>query len=138
MPDWTDEQLAAINHRRGAAIVSAAAGSGKTAVLVERILRLITDTENRTNADELAVVTFTKKAAEELRQRLMKALEKRERERPDEYLREQLIRLEDADISTISSFCLGIVREYSALAGLSPDFAVAEQSEVQAMQSAAI
>lgn len=134
MAVWTEEQMAAISHRDGAAIVSAAAGSGKTAVLVERILRLITDEENKMNADELAVVTFTNKAADELRQRLMSAVEQRERESRSEYLREQLIRLEDADISTISAFCLNILREYSALLGLSPDFSVAEQSETEVMK----
>ena len=67
---WTDEQLAAINARDRGIIVSAAAGSGKTSVLVERLVRILSDTENKTPADRLAVVTFTNDAAAQMKQRL--------------------------------------------------------------------
>lgn len=129
---WTKEQESAISFRGKNAIVSAAAGSGKTAVLVERIMRIISDEENKTPADSLAVMTFTKKAAEELRVRLQKALEKSLSEQPkNDYLKEQLIALEDASISTISSFCLDILRENAGLLEVSPGFAVLDQSEEQ-------
>lgn len=129
---WTKEQENAISFRGKNAIVSAAAGSGKTAVLVERIMRIISDEENKTPADSLAVMTFTKKAAEELRVRLQKALEKSLSEQPkNDYLKEQLIALEDASISTISSFCLDILRENAGLLEVSPGFAVLDQSEEQ-------
>lgn len=128
--NWTPEQEKAISYRGGAAVVSAAAGSGKTAVLVERIVRLLTDAENPIPADRLVVVTFTEKAAGELKTRLNTALSAAvEREPHNEALKAQLVRLEDASISTISAFCLSLLRRYSAFLGLSPDFSVADDAE---------
>ncbi|MDE7233641.1 MAG: UvrD-helicase domain-containing protein, partial [Ruminiclostridium sp.] len=125
--NWTPEQEKAIAHSGGAAVVSAAAGSGKTAVLVERIVRLLTDAENPVPADRLVVVTFTEKAAGELKTRLNTALSAAvERDSANEVLKAQLVRLEDASISTISAFCLSLLRRYSALLSLAPDFTVAD------------
>lgn len=142
---WTDEQKTAIEYSDGSAIVSAAAGSGKTAVLVERVKRIIMDKEKPVNADEIVLVTFTQKAAEELKVRLERALIKAEEENEnDEYLRKQRIRLEDARISTISAFCMRILREYGSSADLfdgeegegltlSHDFGVLDESESAVM-----
>ncbi len=128
--EWTDKQLEAINHRDGSAIVSAAAGSGKTAVLVERVIRLLMDTENPVEADKLVVATFTEKAAGELQARLQKAISEAVAKDPgNAYLRSQRTRLEDASISTISSFCMKLIRENSAFLGLSPDFSVIDEAE---------
>ncbi len=128
--NWTKEQEQAISFRGGSAIVSAAAGSGKTAVLVERVIRILKDEENPVNADELVVATFTEKAAGELKVRLNKALSKAMEENPEsEYLKAQLLRLEDASISTISAFCIRLIRNNSAAAGLSPDFSILDEAE---------
>lgn len=130
--NWTHEQEKAIAHSGGAAVVSAAAGSGKTAVLVERIVRLLTDAGNPVPADRLVVVTFTEKAAGELKTRLNTALSAAiERDPANEALKAQLVRLEDASISTISAFCLSLLRRYSALLSLAPDFTVADDAELE-------
>lgn len=128
--EWTDEQRKAIDHREGGAIVSAAAGSGKTAVLVERVIKLLTDTENPVEADKLVVATFTEKAAGELQARLQKAISEAVANNSENtYLRSQRTKLEDASISTISSFCMKLIRENSAFLGLSPDFSVIDEAE---------
>lgn len=128
--EWTEQQERAINFRGRSAIVSAAAGSGKTAVLVERIIRILRDEENPINADEIVVATFTEKAAGELKTRLNNALSEAIEADPDnEYLKAQLLRLEDASISTISAFCLDILRRNSAVLGISPDFSVLDEAE---------
>ena len=128
--EWTEQQERAINYRGGSAIVSAAAGSGKTAVLVERIIRILRDEENPINADEIVVATFTEKAAGELKTRLNNALSEAIEAAPDnEYLKAQLLRLEDASISTISAFCLDILHRNSAALEISPDFSVLDEAE---------
>ncbi|MBQ3842041.1 MAG: UvrD-helicase domain-containing protein [Ruminiclostridium sp.] len=135
MPDkikWTPEQERAITFRDGAAIVSAAAGSGKTAVLVERVKRLILDDKDPVNADEMVISTFTQKAAAEMKARLDKAIDEELAKAPDNTrLIEQRLRLEDASISTISSFCLGLLRRNSAVTELPPDFSVLDESEAK-------
>lgn len=126
----TDEQRAAVEYADDySASVSASAGSGKTAVLVEHIAKLISDKENVVPADKIAAVTFTEKAAAELRQRLEKRVRELMAENPrDDFFRDQLIRLSSAHISTISSFCLGIVREnLRYLPHLSEDFTVCDE-----------
>ena len=136
---WTDEQQYAIDFRGGAAIVSAAAGSGKTAVLVERVMQLILNEENPVNADEIVITTFTQKAAAELKARLSAALFKALNDRPDSvFLREQSLRLNDASISTISSFCLGIIKKNSAMLEISPDFSILDESEEKLILSKAL
>ncbi len=127
---WTPKQSEAIDFRGGSAIVSAAAGSGKTAVLVERVIRILKDEENPVDADKLVVATFTEKAAGELQTRLQRALSAAIEENPSNtYLRSQRAKLEDASISTISSFCMKLIRENSAFLGLSPDFSVIDEAE---------
>ena len=137
--NWTEKQLEAIDHSDGAAIVSAAAGSGKTAVLVERVIRLITDEEKHIDADKLVVATFTEKAAGELQTRLQKALNEALAKNPsDSYIRSQRVKLEDASISTISSFCMKLIRENSSFLGLSPDFSVVDEAEGQLLYDRAL
>jgi ATP-dependent helicase/nuclease subunit A len=136
MKKWSDEQLKAINHNTasdGSAIVSAAAGSGKTSMLVERITRMVTDTACKIPADRIVAVTFTNDAAGELKSRLEAAISDvaADAEHPGdkEWLSQQLISLENAHICTISSFCLGLVRDYTQELGLKPDFAICEGKE---------
>ncbi len=137
--EWTAEQEKAITHREGAAIISAAAGSGKTAVLVERVKRLILDENDPVNADEMVISTFTNKAADEMKSRLEKAVEEELAKAPDNRrLTEQRLRLNDASISTINSFCLNILRRHSADAGLPPDISVLDESEAALMLSQAL
>ena len=101
MPNWTDAQLDAIKARRGTVLVSAAAGSGKTAVLVERVIERLTDPEHPTDADRLLVVTFTKAAAAEMRDRIEKRLLALMKEQPENTrLRRQQFLLQQAHICT--------------------------------------
>ena len=103
---WTKEQSQVIHLRNCNILVSAAAGSGKTAVLIERILSRITDRENPVNVDEFLIVTFTKAAASQMRERLQQALEQALLADPDnEHLQRQIMLVPMAQISTIHSFC---------------------------------
>lgn len=136
---WTDDQKKAIDARSGSILVSAAAGSGKTAVLVERVLRRITDEENPCPANRLLIVTFTKAAAGEMRDRLYSALKKAVRDDPsNSYLRQQEMLLADADICTMDSFCGSLVKENFRLLDISPDFRMIDQSELTVLEKEAI
>jgi ATP-dependent helicase/nuclease subunit A len=128
---WSDEQKKAIEfstEKSGSAIVSAAAGSGKTAMLVERIVRLLTCEKNRISADRIVAVTFTNDAAGELKTRLETAINALPK---SPWLQEQLINLEVANICTISSFCLQILRDFAEEAGLKSDFRICEGKEAE-------
>lgn len=127
---WTDEQLAAINARGRGIIVSAAAGSGKTSVLVERLVRILSDTENKIPADRLVVVTFTNDAAAQMKQRLAAALtEKIEAEPENLWLCNQQILLQTAKISTIHSFCFDLIRENIQSLDVSAGFRILDGAE---------
>lgn len=133
----TDEQRLAID-TDGNVLVAAAAGSGKTAVLVERVMRLLTDETAPVGADELLIVTFTNAAAAEMRTRIEKKLAAACAEQPDNRrLREQRHLLPSAKICTIDSFCIDLVRENFERAGVSPDFRVADESSMETLKSAA-
>lgn len=137
--NWTDNQLDAINARGGCVIVSAAAGSGKTAVLVERVIRLITDTENGVDADRLLVVTYTRKAAAELRTRLREALsECIHRDPSNAFLIRQQSLLSKAQISTVDSFCMSIVREYYYLLDVDRNIRIADDGELKVLRADAM
>lgn len=113
MPNWTNEQLEAINAIDEPVIVSAAAGSGKTAVLVERTIRLLCDEKKRIPADRLLAVTFTNDAASQMREKLSDALEKKATDEPDNaWIQKQQSLLKLADICTINSFCFDMVRNH--------------------------
>lgn len=137
--NWTPDQLKAIDARGGTLIVSAAAGSGKTAVLVERCIRRLTDTEDQCSADQLLIVTFTRAATAEMRSRLAEAVAKKLREDPtNEHLQKQQMLLPSAQICTIDSFCGNLVRENFEQLGLSPDFRMLDETEVSVLQQAAL
>lgn len=127
--NWTDAQKAAIDARGGTVLVSAAAGSGKTAVLVERVILRLTG-ENPCSADSLLIVTFTKAAANEMRSRISAAIESRLAEDPtNQLLLRQKLLLNSAKICTIDSFCGDFVRENFHAAGVSPDYRILDSSE---------
>ena len=103
--NWTREQKQVIEGREKSLLVSAAAGSGKTAVLVERIIRMITEGENPKDIDRLLVMTFTRAAAAEMRERIQAAIEKKlESEPENEHLQQQAVLVQFAQITTIDSF----------------------------------
>ncbi len=135
---WTDEQAAALDHKDGGAIVSASAGSGKTAVLVERVLRLLISGQAQPSG--LAVVTFTEKAAQELKYRLILKLKEQINLRPQDaqLLRRRAAELHNARISTISSFCIRLLREYSDLTELSPGFTIMDENRADIMKGAVL
>lgn len=136
---WTPEQLDAIRARRGTLLVSAAAGSGKTAVLVERVIERLTDPEHPTPADRLLIVTFTKAATSEMRTRLTAALDQLLREDPEnQNLQKQKMLLPSAKICTIDSFCGALVRENFDQLGISPDFRMLDESESDILQRQAV
>lgn len=127
---FTAEQQKVIDLRDRNLLVSAAAGSGKTAVLVERILQRITDESCPVDIDELLIVTFTNAAAAEMRERIGEAIEKRLAAEPENsHLKRQQTLLYNAQITTIDSFCLYVVRNYFHRINLEPDFRVAEEGE---------
>ncbi len=139
MPKWTKEQQDAIDARRGTLLVSAAAGSGKTAVLVQRVIERLTDPECPTDADRLLVVTFTKAAAAEMKDRIAAALAKLLAEDPNNrHLQRQQLLLGQAQISTIHSFCQELVKEHCDQLGISPQFRILEEEELRLMQQAAV
>jgi ATP-dependent helicase/nuclease subunit A len=144
---WSKEQLSAIEHitsQSGSAIVSAAAGSGKTAMLVERITRMISAEEPRIPADSIVAVTFTNDAADELKSRLEAAVSRvlsdadTGNERLNDWLNQQLINLENANICTIHSFCLRLIRDYPQEAGLKPSFRICEGREKESLSEKAL
>lgn len=129
---WTDEQWQAISARGNNILVAAAAGSGKTAVLVERIIQKITDPHHPVDVDRLLVVTFTNAAAAEMRQRIGQALEKALAQTPDSpHLRRQLSLLNKAEISTLHAFCLSVVKKYYYQLKLDPQFRLANELEAE-------
>ena len=136
---WTPDQKKAIEARGGTLIVSAAAGSGKTAVLVERCIRRLLDETHPCNADELLIVTFTRAATAEMRTRLSKAISDKLLEDPDnEHLQTQQMLLPSAHICTIDSFCGNLVRENFEQLGISPDFRMLDETEEKVLQQNAM
>lgn len=136
---WTSAQKNAIEARNGSVLVSAAAGSGKTAVLVERVIERLTQPNNPTSADRLLIVTFTKAAAGEMRGRITEALEKKIRENPqDSNLIKQKMLLPSAKICTIDSFCNSLVRENFQLLDIPSDFKNADEGELSLLKAQAL
>ena len=133
---WNESQRQAIEERGKNIIVSAAAGSGKTAVLVERILRLII--EDNTGVDQLLVVTFTKAAAAEMKERIGQAIKKAIKETEDsgkrEFLKDQLEILGQASISTFHSFAMDLIKNYYYVADISPDLKPADDTQATLMK----
>ena len=133
---WTNEQLQAIETRRCNLLVAAAAGSGKTAVLVERIIRIITDEENPVDIDKLLVVTFTSAAASEMRERIAAAISKALEKNPNsKNLQRQLTLLGRANITTMHSFCLDVIKNYFYTIDLDPSFRIGDETEATLMKN---
>src|SRR4051794_32204615 len=132
---WTDDQWKAIMASGQDILVAAAAGSGKTAVLVERIIEKILSKEEPMNVDELLVVTFTNASAAEMRHRISEALERSINEDPASiHLRKQLSLLNRASISTLHSFCLEVIQRYYYLLDVDPGFRIADETEGQLLR----
>lgn len=132
---WTEDQWKAIFAKNQDILVAAAAGSGKTAVLVERMIQKIISTEDPINVDELLVVTFTNASAAEMRHRIGEALEKAINVNPKStHLRKQLSLLNRASISTLHAFCLEVIRKYYYLIDIDPGFRIANETEVQLLR----
>ena len=139
MPEWTKEQLNAIESRDGTILVSAAAGSGKTAVLVERVVQRLMDEKKPCNADRLLIVTFTRAATQQMKDRIFQAISDKLKENPsNNQLRRQLVLLPFAHISTIDSFCNDIVRENFHEVDVAPDYKMLSDAELKIMQSDAL
>ncbi|MBT2581708.1 helicase-exonuclease AddAB subunit AddA [Planococcus sp. ISL-109] len=127
---WTDEQWQAIWAKGQDMLVSAAAGSGKTAVLINRMIEKVLDEQDPVSVDELLVVTFTNASAAEMRHRMSYALEQAVVAQPDSaHLKKQLRLINKAQISTLHSFCLQVVKQYAYLLEIDPGFRIAGDTE---------
>ncbi|MGN1341347.1 MAG: UvrD-helicase domain-containing protein [Oscillospiraceae bacterium] len=141
---WTDEQLTAINYPSdSSACVTAAAGSGKTALLIERVVTLIRGKPEEgvpaVPGDKFAILTFTRNAAEEFRTRMTLAIDRASRSSGADFVpREQLIKFRSSVISTINSFCLGVLKEHAELFGLPVSFSIVEESKGLIMRQTAL
>lgn len=134
---WTEQQRSAIDSKGGTLLVSAAAGSGKTAVLVQRVIEKLTssDPEVYCDADRLLIVTFTRAAAAEMKERISAELQKKLEQNPwDSRIRRQMILLKKSQISTIHSFCSQLVRDNFYRLNISPDFRIVDPSELKIMR----
>lgn len=137
--NWTEAQQNAINSREGTILVSAAAGSGKTSVLVQRVIERITDDKNPCDADKLLIVTFTKAAAFEMRNRISQKVAEMIEDDPDNmYLRRQQVLLTKAHISTIHSFCSEIIRENFYKLNISKNFRIADTNEMTILRDESV
>ncbi len=133
---WTPAQKSAIDIRDCNVLVSAAAGSGKTAVLVERIISMITDPDKNIDIDRLVVVTFTKAAAAQMKDKIRKALDSMLDENPgDVNLLRQITLLNNAQITTIDSFCLWIIRNHFPEVNLDPGFRIMDEGEKKLIEN---
>lgn len=132
---FTKEQQQVIDLRNRNILVSAAAGSGKTAVLVERIITRLTKDASPLNVDELLIVTFTEAAASEMKERIHDAIEKALAKDPENvHLQQQATLIHQAQITTIHKFCLSVIREYFHIIDLDPGFRVGEEGEIKLLQ----
>ncbi|WP_456081250.1 helicase-exonuclease AddAB subunit AddA [Mediterraneibacter sp.] len=132
---WTKEQQQVIDLRDRNILVSAAAGSGKTAVLVERIISMITDEKNPVDVDKLLVVTYTEAAAAEMKERIAAAIEKKLEESPGNLnLEQQASLVHSAMITTVHKFCLSVIRDHFHVIGIDPSFRVGEEGELRLLK----
>lgn len=133
---WTEDQQKVIDLRNRNILVSAAAGSGKTAVLVERIITMITEGDNPVDIDKLLIVTFTNAAAAEMKERIGIQIEKQLAIMPDNtHLQKQMTLIHSAQITTIHSFCLNVIRNHFNSINLDPSFRVADEAELKLLKS---
>lgn len=133
---WTEEQQQVIDLRDHNILVSAAAGSGKTAVLVERIIARLTRDANPVDVDHMLIVTYTEAAAAEMKERIGVAIEKELEEDPSsEHLKRQSALIHTAKITTIHSFCLSVIREYFHTIDLDPGFQYCGRRRIKAFEA---
>lgn len=134
--NWTKEQRQVIDTREHSILVSAAAGSGKTAVLVERIIALLTDETEPADIDSLLIVTFTSAAAAEMRERIGRGIEQKLLEQPgNKRLSRQRKLLSYAQISTIHSLCMRLIRDHFNILDLDPSFKMADEAELKLLRN---
>ena len=133
---WTSAQEEAILAQGCNILVSAAAGSGKTAVLVERVIRKITDPEAPSDIDRLLVMTFTRAAAAQMKSKIFDAIREKLKEQPDNrFLRQQLMKVQNARICTIDSLCAEIVRDHIEEIDLDPGYRLADEAQIRILQA---
>ena len=133
---WTSDQQKVIDLRNRNILVSAAAGSGKTAVLVERIIKMISEGDDPVDVDKLLIVTFTNAAAAEMRERILQAIEKKLDSMPDnKHLQKQMMLIHSAQITTIHSFCLNVIRNHFNVIDLDPSFRIADEAELTLLRA---
>ena len=131
--NWTKEQTQAIETSGNNLLVAAAAGSGKTAVLVERMIHKIVN--EKVDIDKILIVTFTNAAASEMRERLLEAIDQEIQKNPtDQRLQRQMTLMAKANICTIDAFCLEVVRNYFYEIGISPNFKIADTTEIELLR----
>ena len=136
---WNNNQKNAIDGRGGTMLVSAAAGSGKTAVLVERVIQRLLDKENPCSINELLIVTFTKAAASQMKDKISEALAKKASEEPDnKAIKKNRFLMPYANIGTIDSFCIELVRNHFQFLNISPDFTIADDNSEKLFENAAV
>ena len=134
---WTNEQTQAIEEKGQNILVAAAAGSGKTAVLVERIIQKII--KDRIDIDKILVVTFTNAAAAEMRERILEAIYSKLEENPDDvHLQKQIVLLGKANISTIHSFCLDVIKNNFYEINIAPNFRIGDTAEIELIKQEAM
>ena len=135
MAEYTKQQKKAIDLRDRNILVSASAGTGKTAVLTERILQLILDKDDPANIDEMAVLTFTNAAAAEMKQRIEKKLGERQEIDDNGHIRRQMALIPHAQITTLHSMCINIIKNYFYTIGIDPSFRIGDDQEMELMRS---
>ena len=136
---WTEQQVTAIKARNSSFIVSAAAGSGKTAVLTERLAELLSDEASGIRADRIAAVTFTNAAASELKKKLDRRFCQLINERPNQsFLLRQQVLLQSAKISTINAFCFDLLRDNIEEQGITSGFGILDENDVNVIRSDAV
>ncbi len=135
---WTDQQRRAIKARGSDILVTASAGTGKTAVLSGRCAEIVSDKSFCPDVRSILVLTFTEAAAEQMRSRISEQLQEVFREKPDNHLRRQIMLLPGADISTIHSFCKRLITEYFYKLGLDPTFGVIDGDEQKLLKTEAL
>ena len=134
MPRWTEEQQSVISHRDGNLLVSAAAGSGKTAVLVEHVIDRILDKDNPISLSSLVLMTFTEAAAAEMKERIKLRLTEVYSETKDSFLQREITLLSTAKISTIDPFFKKLIQENYSSLGIEPNFRIGEENELSLLQ----
>ena len=134
MSKWTKEQSEVISHRKGNLLVSAAAGSGKTAVLVEHVIDRLLDKEHPISLSSVVLMTFTEAAASEMKERIKARLKEAFLENRDPHIEREIAELPNANISTIDAFCKRLIEENYTSLGIEPNFRIGEKNELALLQ----